>query len=617
MKSRGKEADLIELSDLFNPEEMKSKKKEKKESISKKEIFLFLIDYFIHSDEKLIAWLLLFGIIISVIAFVALLAVLSWWSIGFWAAITAYAWVPFLISVGQFFLIAAGLVVTHVLTNYHIGVLSNLWRNWLTERVLHKMFHGKTNYLELKRLYPEIDNIGQRIQEGIKFIVDATLNLGTDLLRSLLSLGTFIGTLWVVGGTLSIVLAGFSIVIPGYLVWAALLTALVITAATHYAGKSLAKKTQKLESLEANFRQEITVLTTNAESIELEDSASFYKDNIKKELQDISVVTQKKLNIQSRVSAIQMLNAFLPHVLPYLLAAPLFFFGGPLSLIQFQQVGMASHQVSQALSWIVNNYELFSKYTSDMQRILGLVDALKKELEETQSDAISRKEKNTDCIKIKKLCLKEARTNNLMIQNVNFQLNPKKNTLIKGPSGLGKSTLFKAIADKWRYGSGKISVPANTYMYFLPQEPVLREGTFKSLLSYPHPETTYTLKKYQKVLKLIGGMDKFLDNLKDPEVKEWKLSGGERQRIAFARALLKKPVWLFLDEATSNLDEESEAHIYTILSQLENTTVVSIAHRSTVDKYHQRIIFFNADKERHALIYEEEPNDSDKPNLLL
>jgi vitamin B12/bleomycin/antimicrobial peptide transport system ATP-binding/permease protein len=84
-----------------------------------------------------------------------------------------------------------------------------------------------------------------------------------------------------------------------------------------------------------------------------------------------------------------------------------------------------------------------------------------------------------------------------------------------------------------------------------------------------------------------------------------RLSGGEQQRIAVARALLAKPDWLFLDEATASIDEQSEADLYRVIAAaLPATTIVSIGHRTTLSAFHRRRIVAEPRGGEPALIHE-------------
>ena len=159
-----------------------------------------------------------------------------------------------------------------------------------------------------------------------------------------------------------------------------------------------------------------------------------------------------------------------------------------------------------------------------------------------------------------------------------------------GPSGSGKSTLFRAIAGLWPFGSGEILQPAYAKLMLLPQRPYLPIGPLRAALAYPSTASAYSEHELQAALIKVG-LPALGDRLDDEDNWQMRLSGGEQQRLAVARALLAKPDWLFLDEATASLDEKSEADLYRVIVEtLPNATLVSIGHRSTLAAFHKRRI---------------------------
>jgi putative ATP-binding cassette transporter len=573
-----------------------------------RKILGLMSDYFLNSDEKLRAWLLLIGGVICVIVLVGLMAAFSWWTAGFWAVLAGKALMPFLMSLGQFSLILAGYVGVQVIKNHIIGKLTILWRNWLTKKIINELFGSENNYLELKRRHPEIDNIAQRIQEDTNAFVNSTLTLGLDLLKSVLTLGTFAGSLWIMGGPLAFALLGLNIVIPGYLVWVALIIAVVATLVTHYIGKSLTKTNQKAEQAEADLRQDIAQLNDDAETIAEEHAEKYYQTAIDSRINDIKATSNKKLNTKTQLVAFQNFYFELSSILPTILAAPLYF-SGLIEVGELMQVSMSFTQVNLALSWFVDAYDNLSTYKANIARLTELQGALKIPDASADSRAIRIKERaDKNWFNIKRLHIKspKASSSDYIMRNLNLKLRPGEHTLITGSSGLGKSTLFKAISGTWKYGEGKIAVPSGKRLYFLPQKPTLPHDTLRGVLAYPEPVDTYTDEEYRAALEAVGGLDELIAQLDETRLWSKELSGGQQQRVAFARVLLKKPDWLFLDEATSALDEESEDHVYRRVKEMQGTTIVSIAHRSTVKKHHGRVLHFHrADAERNVTVEEE------------
>ena len=125
---------------------------------------------------------------------------------------------------------------------------------------------------------------------------------------------------------------------------------------------------------------------------------------------------------------------------------------------------------------------------------------------------------------------------------------------------------------------------------FLPQRPYLPPGPLRRAVCYPLDEAGLTDAEIAGVLEHTG-LGHLSDQLAVVDGWERRLSGGEQQRLAFARVLLNKPDWLFLDEATCSLDEAAEAHLYALLTRfLPGLTLVSVAHGRGVARFHSRFL---------------------------
>jgi putative ATP-binding cassette transporter len=580
----------------------------KKSKSSWRQTLALLKPYFLHSEEKRKAWLYFIAILLCTAAGVALLALFSWMSAAFWAALMAKALTPFLIIMAKFAALTLTYALVLVAKNFLIGKLSINWRNWLYRHLFEKLFH-KQGHLELKRRYAEtLDNIAQRLQEDIKTFVEKTLSLSMGFFESLLSMGAFVATLWVVGGALAI---GLNIVIPGYMVWLALLVAIAASIATHFIGRSLAKKNQRLETQEANLRHNYAQVEEHGEEIALENAEGFYKDTLSTNLHELKLAAQEKNTAQAKLLAFQTSYAQIStNIIPYTCAAPLYF-SGLLPLEELMQVGVSFGMVSMSLSWFVTAYEEISQYKASVERVYDLfatVDALEKE--GNNSTTIVKKIRSTpekDHIRLRLGSILSPDSQQVILGNLGkIYFRPQEHTVIHGPSGLGKSTLFKVIAGTWPYGEGKVSLPekANHRLYFLPQTPTIRcEDGLQAALAYPEKQDAYTESDYQAVLEKVG-LALLIPLLRESRCHP--LSPGQKQRIAFARVLLKKPEWLFLDEATSALDEENKERMYSLVRhELPRTTLVSIAHDPSIAKFHSRRLRFHGHDDTLNIVEEE------------
>ncbi|MBA2657203.1 MAG: ABC transporter ATP-binding protein/permease [Tatlockia sp.] len=551
------------------------------------ERFKLIKDYFVNSDEKWKVWLLVGAIVLCIIGFVALNVYTGFLFTGLWATLTASTWIPFLIAIGKLAAALLGLTILDSLKDFLKGKLIINWRDWLTNK-----FIKLIDALELKRTSPEIKNISQRIQEDIKKFVYLSVYLSTEAFKSSLSLLVFMVTLWIVGGTLAFVVLGLNIVIPGYLVWIALIIAIAACVITYYIGKPLPELNQKEDQAEADLRQDLDIMYHDAENIALERTELYHFNAIETDRAILKENANKKLETQTALGTFQTLYTNFSTIIPYLVTAPLYFIVKSLPLDSVFQVGMAFSQVSYSLGWFAKSYEQISFWQTKMDRIIEIQHAIEQGKLNGNPQLIDISKKNINSIKVKQLSIFKPlpSSTDCIIRKLNLELKEGEHTLIGGNSGSGKSTLLKVLSNSWLFGKGKIRLPKGKTMFYLPQIPSLPNTTFKGLLSHPDPVSKYTTEEYIKVIRAIKGMDNFIAVL--DKKMDWSiLSGGQRQRISFAKALLKKPDWLFLDEVSAFLDEESENYLYKLLrTELTNTTIVSIAHRSTVKSHHHRLI---------------------------
>ncbi len=172
-----------------------------------------------------------------------------------------------------------------------------------------------------------------------------------------------------------------------------------------------------------------------------------------------------------------------------------------------------------------------------------------------------------------------------LLTGADLKLPSGRSTVVSGRSGTGKSTLFRAIAGIWPFGSGTVERPSGKVL-FLPQRPYIPLGTLRHAVAYPRSPADVSDAAVRQALTDVG-LGALLPDLDTEQPWAQRLSGGEQQRLAVARALLLEPAWLFLDEATASLDPEAEADLYRLLrEQLPDTTILSIAHRAEVARWH-------------------------------
>jgi putative ATP-binding cassette transporter len=246
--------------------------------------------------------------------------------------------------------------------------------------------------------------------------------------------------------------------------------------------------------------------------------------------------------------------------------------------------------VDASLSYFVNAYTTLAAYKATVDRLTTFNEAMARAegLTDTARAGVLGQHEGRDLV-IDDLTvgLPEGRQL-LAMRDLTFRAG--ETTLLTGPSGSGKSTFFRALSGIWPFGKGKVRIPRGASMLLLPQRPYIPQGTLRTAVTYPSLENTYSDQAIVEALKA-ARLPQIADRLDEERSWSHTLSLGEQQRLAVARALLAKPDWLFLDEATAALDEPTEEAIYGIIRErLPNTTVVSIGHRSTLAAFHDRRI---------------------------
>jgi len=566
------------------------------------------------SEEKWSARLLL-GVIIALdLSRVGMTVLLSYWNRAFYNALESKDWDSFiaLLMVYKqtesgilpgFIFVAAVYIVVAIYRTYLSQWLEINWRRWMTERLLddwlsHRAYFrlslqsageapgdagqeaaapGATDLMRMSA-----DNPDQRIAEDVQGFVSETLRLSLGLLSSVVTLFSFVTILWSLSGAFSVL----GLPIPGYLVWIALIYAIVGTWLTHIVGRPLAMLDFVQQKVEANFRFALARLRENVEGIALHRGEAAEGAALKERFAALAANWWAIMIRTKKVIALTAGYNQVAGVFPIVVVAPRFF-SGEITLGQLTQTAGAFAQVESALSYFVNAYRSLAAWRATVGRLAGFrrsIDAAHESARAGEGVAVAEGAATSWQLRDVSLHLPDGRK---LLEEGAMALEPGESVVVTGRSGGGKSTLFRALAGIWPFGSGTVERPPGSHL-FLPQRPYLPLGSLRAVVAYPADPASYSDDQVRDALEAVG-LGHLGGRLDDEAPWAQRLSGGEQQRLAVARALLAAPDWLFLDEATASLDPEAEAHLYALLRRhLPGTTIVSIAHRPSVADLHDR-----------------------------
>jgi putative ATP-binding cassette transporter len=542
-----------------------------------------------HSEERWRARGLLIAIVGLTLGLVYINVLLNSWNREFYNSLEQKNYGDFQALILYFCLLAAIYIAAAVYKIYLTQALEMRWRVWLTRQYVGEWLERQTYYrLELQNR--GTDNPDQRIAEDLRLFTGGTLSLSLDLLSSTVTLVSFIAILWNVSGPLSFMLFGSNIVIPGYMVWAAILYALVASVLTHTIGRSLIGINFQKERLEADFRFNLVRLRENAEGVALYKGERPEQEGLLARFERIRANWWELMRYTKRLTYFTAGYAQAAVVFPFLVAAPRYF-SGAIPLGGLTQIAGAFSSVQDALSWFVNAYSTLAGWKASVDRLLTFQQALDRAAADAEKGEGIRVEstpaKNLRAERLE-LALpgSDGQSGAVIVADASLQIEPGERVLLTGPSGSGKSTLFRALAGIWPFGRGRVTVPDGARVLFLPQKPYIPIASLRDAITFPSPSGAFGDEQIRETLRACR-LEHFADRMDETQNWSLSMSVGEQQRLAIARALLNKPDWLFLDEATASLDEATEAHLYDLLRErLPNATLVSIAHRPAVAAFH-------------------------------
>ena len=549
--------------------------------LSIRAFFRIAIPYW-KSKDALFSWLLLVLIIAMTAGVVFLATAFNSWYKSFWDTIQNYD-VP---GFKHYLLVFTGLAAIHVVVSVYNSYLRSClairWRRWLTEKVMSEWLENNA-YYRMQLADRNTENPDQRISEDLNAFVNYSISLLLGTASDLAMLGTFGVVLWDLSHAVTLTLFnGEALTLPdGYLLYLALVYAIGGTVLTFYFGKPLVRLNFRQQRYEADFRFSLIRIRENAESVALYKGEKEENRILTSRFGNVVKNYIRLISCEKRLGFFTLSYAQLAVIFPILVAAPMYF-AKIITMGSIMQISSAFGRVQDSLSTIISNFSSWAAFKADIDRLALYFDSM--DSADRVQCLIPTSEESD--FKVANLQVR-APTGELLCKDLSFTLHKGESLLIRGRSGCGKSTLIKSVAGIWPYAQGLVSYPQKAVL-FLSQRPYLPQGTLREAAAYPlPPEHKGNTEKYMQLL----GLSHLIVSLDVEDNWSQTLSLGEQQRIAVIRALLMKPELLFLDEASSAMDEDAENTAYTLIKkELPQCMFVSVGHRSTLLKFHSFVL---------------------------
>ena len=546
------------------------------------------LPYF-RSEERWRARALLAGIVAGELGYVFVAVQVIKWNGRFFNALEARNWDVIRDELIIFALITVGAILTGMAQYFFGQTLQIRWRRWLTDNFV-GVWMAEGRHYRVRVVDPSVDNIHLRIANDISLFLQRTHELGTGLLNSMVMLASFTVMLWGLSATTPLPLFGTDFAFPGYLIWAALLYAGIGTLTAHLIGWPLIRYQFNQQRYEADLRFALARVTDHAEPVALMRGEPVEREELRRRLLNLMRNWTALVRRQTKLTAFVAGYGHVSTAVPVFIVTPAFL-AGAIPLGTLIQCSLAFQRVEGAFAFCIAAYAKLAEWKAIMDRLAGFkaamiaVDAQQR----ADGEAIAVATGPGPVLEINGLVVGAA-SGDTMARIGDLTLMPRDRVLISGPSGSGKSSLFRALVGLWPIGEGRVALPASGDVLVMPQKPYFPLGTLRQAITYPIPAGDVDEAAVRTAMAAVGlgHLQPRLDQEADWPVM---LSGGEQQRAGFARALLRRPAVLMLDEPTSTLDDAAAAELYrTLIAWLPEAIILTIDRRGELAEFHPRRI---------------------------
>jgi putative ATP-binding cassette transporter len=540
--------------------------------------------YFTNRDAK-VMWLLFIAAVIFNLMFVHASVKMSYWVRDFYDALQNYDEARFADAMKWFFIWIAYMLFAFLSKFYfarmlHIVLRRDMTHDYVNRWTKYNSFYGT------KAIGKESDNPDQRISQDVREFVEYTMSLFFSLLQAVVTFISFAAILYNLSGSIDFTLFGIEFKIEGYLLWVAIIFNVISTYLFNFFGKPLSKLYYQQEKREADFRYGMFRIRDNAESIALYHAANYENKNLKELFTHVFNNYIRIINWAMLLNGFRNVYFHFTSIIPIVFLSPGYFAKTITFGIMMQAVN-AFREINDALATIISAYEQIAALKAVLQRLNEFNEGVDEWHDSSETSHVKFMQ-DVNHLQLENCDIKLPDGSALF---KDYSLDFKADSyLIKGKSGSGKSTLFRTLAGIWPYAEGKVHIPKNKKIAFIPQKAFMINKSLLEVITYPSSPKSF---KKAEIINLLQefGLNNLVPRLNDAD--EWGrvLSGGEQQKVSLLRVILHKPDIVMLDEATSSMDKQNARASYKLLRQhLPDAQIISIAHTDVLDEFHAQII---------------------------
>ncbi len=543
-------------------------------------------------DSRRTAWLLSLGLVALILIQLGFQYRMNIWSRDIFNALEKKDGAAVSTQALIFMPLVVTMVGLAIVAVYGRMTIQREWRSWLTNHLV-AMWLAHGHYFQLDLVTGDHQNPEGRIGEDARIATDAPVDFVVGILNATVTAVTFCVVLWIVGGNLTLGTPVAPIVIPGFLVIAAVIYAVITSTAVILVASRFVAVSERTNQSEAEFRYALTRVRENGESIALLGGEMEERAGLRQGLAKVILQWRNLCHQYMRYTLVSNAHWLIAPVVPLILCAPKYV-SGEMTLGAVMQAAAAFVQVQSGFNWLLDNYPRLAGWVASARRVGSLmvsIDHLEAAGVPGASRAITRVEHEGSGLRLQNLSV-ELDDGTVVVKDADVLIQPGERVLMVGESGTGKTTLTRAIAGLWPWGQGNIAVPSGAKMLLMPQRPYIPLGSLRRAATYPLSPSDAPDSVLREVMAT-AGLGYLVEHLDEDAPWNRTLSGGECQRLAFVRLMLHQPDIVVMDEATSALDPPSQEHLMTLVAErLPKTAIVSIAHRPELEAFHHRKLVF-------------------------